>query len=628
MPDNEPPFEPHISAKSNIKEFSIRATILGMIFGFFFAVANAYLGLKIGQTISASIPAAILSMGLMKIFFRNTTILEHNIVQTIATVGEGLAAGVVFTIPALFFLGEAPTVGRIFLLSSLGGILGILFMIPMRRFIIVDEHRKLPFPEGTACAEILKAGEQCSKSAIMALWGMIGASIYKIGSSIFFLCKETPTWTCKFFHNAQFSIDTSPALLGVGYIIGPRICTLMFAGGAMAWWMIIPLIKVFGLGNTAIFPATASIPILSSSEIWSSYVRYIGAGTVAIGGVLSLFRIAPLLYKTIRVSLKELVGGFNARKDLERTDKDISMAWLILGSIAVILTLWLFPGLPMNFFTILLLTVLGFFFVAVTSLTVGLVGSSSNPVSGMTITTLLITCVVFVMLGWTERIYLISAITMGCVACVAICLAGATSQDLKTGFLLGATPRSQQLAEIVGVIIPSLALGYTIYILSSAYQIGSDRMPAPQAMLMSIIANGVINGQLPYSLVIIGIIIGLIMAMLRIPILPFALGLYLPFSLTSTMMVGGIVREIVNRKNSSEGAQERGILLSSGLVGGDAIMGVVVALLTILGILPQDHPAFFPDWVSLSSFVSLALIVTFVILYKQTNRPYPKRTAE
>jgi putative OPT family oligopeptide transporter len=280
--------------------------------------------------------------------------------------------------------------------------------------------------------------------------------------------------------------------------------------------------------------------------------------------------------------------------------------------------------MPMNFFTILLLTILGFFFVAVTSITVGLVGSSSNPVSGMTITTLLITCIIFVLLGWTERIYLISAITMGCVACVAICMAATTSQDLKTGFLLGATPRSQQLAEIVGIIIPSLALGYTIYIMSSAYQIGSHEMPAPQAMLMSIIANGVINGELPYSLVIIGIIIGLIMALLRIQILPFALGLYLPLSLTTALLLGGIVREIVNRKNSSESAQERGVLLSSGLVGGDALMGVVIALLTIIGVLPQDHASYLPDWVSLGSFIGLAAVVTIVILYKQGDTPYPK----
>jgi len=624
MLQKEHPFEPHIAAKTHLKEFSIRATLFGMVFGFFFAVANAYLALKIGQTISASIPAAILSMGLMKILFRNTTILEHNIVQTIATVGEGLAGGVTFTIPALFFLGEAPSVGRIFLLSALGGILGILFMIPMRRFIIVEEHQKLPFPEGTACAEILKAGERSGRSAIMALWGVAAAAVYKIGSNALFLCKETPSWTYQFFHNALFSINTSPALLGVGYIIGPRISTLMFAGGIMAWWVLIPLIKMFGLGSTEIFPAHAAISSLSSSEIWSSYVRYIGAGTVAIGGLLSLVKIMPLLYKTIHVSVKELLAGFNARKNLERTNQDISMAWLILGSIAIILTLWLFPGLPMNFFTIILLTLLSFFFVAVTSITVGLVGSSSNPVSGMTITTLLITCIIFVLLGWTERIYLISAITMGCVACVAICMAATTSQDLKTGFLLGATPRSQQIAEIIGVLIPSLALGYTIYILSTVYQIGSDQMPAPQAVLMSIIANGVINGELPYTLVLIGVIIGIIMALLRVQILPFALGLYLPLSLTSALMFGGIVRAIVNRKNSSEIAQERGILLSSGLVGGDAIIGVVIALLTISGLIPQDHAAYFPDWVSLSAFLALALGVALFTLYKQKNPTYPK----
>jgi putative OPT family oligopeptide transporter len=619
MPSEEHRFQPYVAAGTVIREFTLRAIFLGLIFGLFFAVANAYLALKIGQTISASIPAAILSMGLMKIFFRNTTILEHNIVQTIATVGEGMASGVTFTIPALFFLGDSPSVGRICLLSALGGILGILFMIPMRRFIIVDEHKKLPFPEGTACAEILKAGEKSGKSAVLAIWGVIVAALYKIGTNVFFFWKETPVWTFGFFQKATFSIDTSPALLGVGYIIGPRIAGLMFAGGMMAWWIIIPLIKLFGFSDEIIYPASTTISQLSSTEIWSYYVRYIGAGTVATGGLISLIRIAPLLYKTFRVSVKELFGGWNARGNLERTDRDISMAWLILGSVAVILALWLIPGLPMNFFTIVLLTLLGFFFVAVTSITVGLVGSSSNPVSGMTITTLLITCVIFVMLGWTERIYLISAITMGCVACVAISLAGNTSQDLKTGFLLGATPRAQQIAEIVGILIPALALGFTIYILNSAYQIGSDLMPAPQATLMAIIAEGVISGNLPYTLVGIGVIIGIVIAILQIPILPFALGLYLPLSLTTAIMVGGAARAIVNRKNSSESAQEQGILLSSGLVGGDAVMGVVIALLAILGIIPTDAAAYFPDWISLALFLALGAGTAFWILHQQKD---------
>jgi putative OPT family oligopeptide transporter len=610
-------FEPHIPARKKIREFTLRATVLGLIFGFMFAVANAYLALKIGQTVSASIPAAIMSMGLMKVVFRNTTILENNIVQTIATIGEGLAAGVIFTIPALFLLGEQPSIGRIFLLSSLGGILGILFMIPMRRFIIVEEHGKLPFPEGTACAEILKAGEKSGKAAIMALWGVFAAVGYKLCTNVFFLWKETPSWNFSFFQKATFSIDTTPALLGVGYIIGARITGIRFAGGITAWWVIIPLIRMFSLGSTPIYPAETAVIQMSSDEIWSNYVRYIGAGTVAIGGLLSLFRIGPLLYKTVHTSVKELRAGFASRAHIKRTDKDISMAWLILGSVAIILTLWLFPGLPMNFLTIVLLVILAFFFVAVTSLTVGLVGSSSNPVSGMVITTLLLTCIIFVILGWTERIYLISALTMGCVACVAISMGGTTSQDLKAGFLLGATPRSQQIAEILGVLIPALALGYTIYILNAAYQIGSPQMPAPQATLMAIIAEGVLGGSLPYTLVGIGVVIGLVAALIRIPILPFALGLYLPLSLTVAIAIGGVAKEIVNRMTSSEECQERGTLLASGVIGGAAISGILIALLTVSRIIPADAPSLLPDWTSLLFYLLLAAGLVSFTLYRQ-----------
>lgn len=596
-------FQPHVPSSSHMREFTPRATILGMLFGFLFAIANAYLALKVGTTVSASIPAAIMSMALLKLLFKNSTILENNIVQTIATVGEGLAAGVIFTIPALILLGESPSISRIFILSSLGGVLGILFMIPMRRFIIVQEHKKLPFPEGTACAEILKAGESSSKTAIMATWGLLVGSVYKIFSNAFFLWKETPAWT--FFKKAEFTIDGTPALLGVGYIIGPRITGLMLSGGIIAWWVLIPLIKTFGLGSTVVYPATVPIADLGVEDIWNNYVRYIGAGTLAFGGILSLCRITPLIYKTIHHSVKELMHSFKEKAHIPRTDQDISLSWLIPGSVAIILALWLIPSLPMNFFTILLLVVLGFFFVAVTCITVGLVGSTSNPVSGMTITTLLVTCIIFVLLGWTERIYLVSAITMGCVACCAICMAGTTSQDLKTGYILGATPRSQQIAEIIGVVIPALALGYTIYILNQAYGIGSVHMPAPQATLMSMIAEGVISGGLPYGLVGIGVMIGIIMAILKIPVLPFALGVYLPLSLTTGMMAGGLARAYVDRKSSSFIDQEKGILLASGLIGGDACIGIVIALLAVLGVIPIDAAAFLPDWFGLALYLLL-----------------------
>lgn len=600
-------FHPHIPASSQVREFTPRSVLLGLLFGFFFAVANGYLALKIGGTISASIPAAIMSMAILRLLCKNSTVLENNIVQTIATVGEGLAAGVIFTVPALILLGDTPSISRIFLLSSLGGILGILFMIPMRRFIIVEEHHKLPFPEGTACAELIKAGEKNHHTAIFALWGLLAAGAYKIFSNVIFLWKEQVSWTFSSLKKSEFSIDATPALLGVGYIIGFRISGLMFAGGIIAWWVIIPLIVEFGTGATPIYPASKSIPQMGPDDIWSQYVRYIGAGCLATGGIYSLLKIVPLLYKTVHHSFKELFSGFLKRSHIPRTERDISLAWLILGSVAIILILWLIPYFQMNFLTIVLLAILAFFFVAVTSITVGLVGSSSNPVSGMTITTLLLTCIVFVLLGWTERVYLISAMMMGVVSCCAVCMAGTTAQDLKAGFLLGSTPLYQQVAEIIGVFIPSLALGYVIYAMNQAYGIGSSVMPAPQATLMSMVVEGVISGNLPYSLVGIGVLLGIAMIILKIPVLPFALGVYLPLSLSAATMVGGLVRAYVDRNKNNEMSQEQGILLASGLIGGDACLGVLLAFGTLAKIIPADKPGILPDWFSLVAFALLAV---------------------
>lgn len=605
-------FKPHVPSSASPRELSLRALLLGVGFGLLFAIANAYLALKIGQTVSASIPAAILSMAILRVFFRNATILENNIVQTIATVGEALAAGVIFTIPALFLLGETPSIWTIFLLSSLGGVLGILLMIPMRRFVIVQEHKTLPFPEGMACAEILKAGEKNRGAAMLAFWGFCAAAAYKVCSSVLFLWEEVPKWTLSIYHKTIITFDGTPSLLGVGYLIGPRISGYMFAGGMLAWWGLIPLIKMFGLGETIIYPSTLPISLMSSQDIWLKYIRYIGAGTLAVGGLFSLVRIIPLLHKTVRVGCAELFSGLHSSAHVERTDRDISMSWLIIGTLGAILILWLTPSLPMNFFTICLLLLLSFFFVAVTSITVGLVGSTSNPVSGMTLTTLLVTCLLFVLLGWTERVYLISAILMGCVACVAIAMAGTTAQDLKAGFLLGATPRSQQIAELIGVILPSLALGYTVYLLNEAYQIGSSEMPAPQATLMAMIADGVMTGGLPYTLVAAGVVIGVIMAILGIPILPFALGLYLPFSLTTAMAIGGLIRGLVNRNLSSATLQQRGLLFASGLIGGDACMGVVIALSTVLGLIPTSAPALLPIGVGILAYLGLGTTLFYV----------------
>lgn len=602
--------KPYIPASNQtMKEFSFRATLLGMLLGLLFAIGNAYLALKIGTTVSASIPAAVLSMAILRTFFKKVSILENNLVQTIASVGEALAGGVVFTIPALFLLGEQPPLSEIFLLSALGGVLGILFMIPMRRYIIVQEHGKLPFPEGTACAEILKSGESSSSKAKLAGVGVLTGAIYKLCSSAFCLFKEIPSWIIGPFQKTSFQMDCTPALLGVGFIVGPRICGLLFAGGALAWWVFIPLIHMFAIGDLAIFPSSIPVAQMSADEIWSNYIRYIGAGAIAVGGILSLFKIAPLIRKTLRVGFDELFQGFNRKTTQARTDRDISLRWLLFGSIGILLTLWLFPGLPLNFLTIVLLLVLGFFFAAVTSLTVGIIGSTSNPLSGMTITTLLVTCLVFVLLGWTQRVYLISALTMSVVVNVAISLAGTTSQDLKTGFLLGATPIKQQVSEIVGVLLPSLAIGGTLYLLNQAYGFGTASMPAPQGTMMALIAKGIIHGDIPVTLVLIGVVIALLLELLELPILPFALGLYLPLSLSTSMMVGGVAAGIIKKKNSLSEAHDRGVLASSGLIAGDACTGVFIALFTVLGLIPADKPGLLPDWVSLLVYFALTALL-------------------
>lgn len=600
-------FKSYVSSETKVPEFTFRAIFLGVILGLIFGVGNAYLGLKVGTTVSASIPAAVLSMAILSLFFKKVSILENNLVQTVASVGEGLAAGVIFTAPALFLLGEPPSVYRIMLLSALGAVLGILFMIPMRRYIIVEEHGKIPFPEGTACAEILKSKQSGKSKALTAVAGIVIGSVYKILSGIANLWREVPSWIIPKWNKVEFSMDCTPALLGVGYIIGARICSYLLFGGILAWWVMIPLISMFAQGDVVIYPGKIPVSKMSPDEIWSSYIRFIGAGAVGIGGLFNLFKIFPIVKKTVKAGFKELFQKKHEKQILPRTERDISLRWLILGSVAIVLFLWLFPGLPMNFLTIILLVVIGFFFVAVTSITVGIVGSTSNPVSGMTITTLLITCLVFVVLGWTERMYLIAALTMSIVVNVAISLASTTSQDLKTGYILGATPKAQQIGEIIGTILPALAIGGTLYLLNHAYGFGSKQMPAPQASLMALVAKGVILKDIPFTLVFTGAIIGVIIAIIGVPILPVAIGLYLPLSLSTGIMVGGVVSWFVHRFKKTEEVAERGVLASSGLVAGDACTGVVIAFLIVFADLNTEKTPYLSDGISLLMYILLAV---------------------
>lgn len=600
--------KPLIPAQARVKELTLRSLGIGIIFSFFFAIANTYLGLKIGQTISASIPAAVLSLGMSRALFRNrVSVLEHNIIQTIATMGEGMAGAIVFTLPALLLLGESPSFLKVVLLSLLGGLLGILFMIPMRRFLIVEEHGRLPYPEGTACASILIAGAKAGKDAVFAAYGFGVAALYKIFMNGFFLWNEVVSFPLRFLPMSRLSMDATPALLGVGYLIRFRISALVFCGGLVGWLVIIPLISIFGQGvKEVIYPGNMPIPEMDSNDLWSHYVRYIGAGAVGMGGILQLFKVMPLLWRALRDGVQELLGRHAASRHEERTDRDISMKWLVLGSLATILALWVIPYFDFNLLTIVLLTVLALFFVAISSIACGVVGSSSSPVSGMLITVLLITSCVYLALGWVERAYLLSALTLSIVACTAIGLAGNTSQDLKTGFLLGATPWKQQLSQIVGLIIPSLVIGTTISILNQTYHIGSELMPAPQANLLAMVVQGVMQKTLPLALVGIGVVLAILLAILSIPVIPFAIGLYLPLFLSTPIFIGGCVRAFV--RNQDEG-EDGGTLFASGLVGGDALLGVLLAIGTVLGIMPAEKMGLLSDGWTWFFFGILSLIL-------------------
>ncbi|MFT4551663.1 MAG: putative OPT family oligopeptide transporter [Chlamydiales bacterium] len=605
------PFTPHIPADQKVPEFTARAVVLGIILAVVFGAANAFLGLKVGLTVSASIPAAVTSMVVLRTFFKNVSILENNMVQTIASASEALAAGVIFTIPAFAFLGEPLPLSRIALLSVLGGVLGVLFMIPLRRYLIVEEHNNLPYPEGTACAEILKAGEKGGSSGIAVLIGSIIGLGHKFCMATLHLWEESTRWVLTFYQKTVVSLEASTALMGVGFIIGPRYSALTLSGGVLGWLVIIPLIKMFG--HDFIDPNTnVMIAEMSAEAIWSKYVRYIGAGAIVVGGIIGLLRATPVIIKAFGVGVKEISNTFSKSDSKEstkdRTSEDLPMSWILCGLVAIILTLWLLPGSPMNLVSVILVVIIGFFFVTVSSQIVGYVGSSVNPASGMIITTLLLITLLFVCLGWTESIYMVAAMTAGSVVGMAVCVAGDTSQDLKTGYLLGATPRLQQIGEIIGVVAAALVMGFVVSLLDQAYTLGSEKLSAPQATMMAMIVKGVMQGSIPWDLVIIGMMIGVILELTLLPVLPFAIGLYLPLSMTTPIMLGGIVALLVSKlsKNPEED-RNRGILVASGFVAGDALMGVITAMAVVAGWVSLDAQPMFGMEVSLAILLGIAI---------------------
>ncbi|GED14191.1 OPT family oligopeptide transporter [Aneurinibacillus migulanus] len=608
-------FVPYIPPHEHRPEMTWTAIILGGILAVLFGAANAYLGLIVGMTVSASIPAAVISMAILRGVLRRNSILENNTVQTITSVGESLAAGVIFTVPALFIWKLHPSLTTIAFIALGGGILGIIMMIPLRKALIVKEHGVLPYPEGTACAEVLIAGEKGGGLAKLVFSGLgLGALFKFIADGIKAFPSEIETGI-RGFKNAAVGMDTLPSLLGVGFIIGPRIAGYMLAGAVLGWLGLIPLISYFGsFGSTPIFPATTPISELGFWDIWSNYLRYIGAGAVAFGGIVSLFKALPTIASSFTIAMKGFSstrGGGN-NSGVIRTEQDMPMPYIIALIVILISVLAFFPSINIGIPGALLVILFGFFFVTVSSRIVGIVGSSSNPVSGMTIAALILITLILKLMNFSGQSGMVAAITIGAVICIAAAMAGDTSQDLKTAFLVGATPKYQQYALMYGVFITSLTIGLVLTLLDQAYGFGSKNLPAPQATLMMMVVEGIMNGNLPWTLVFIGMAAAALVELMGIGSLPFAVGLYLPIHLSTPIMLGGVIRGIVERREKNEEVRkqklERGILLSSGFIAGEALMGILIAIAVSIGIAMPEN-LFFGPLVSLIAFLLVAAIL-------------------
>lgn len=586
-------FKPYVPAEKVTPEITVTSVIMGILLAVIFGAANAYLGLRVGMTVSASIPAAVISMGVIRVIMRKNSILESNIVQTVGSAGESLAAGAIFTLPALFLWAaegkmDKPGIVEITLIALLGGLLGVFFMIPLRNALIVKEHGILPYPEGKACAEVLLAGEKGGANASTVFAGMGFAGLFKFIIDGLKLVAGEVTFAVKGFAGA-IGTQIYPAVMSVGFICGARIASFMFAGGVLSWLVLIPLVVLFG-GDAVIYPGTATIQEIyasgGASAIWSTYIRYIGAGALAAGGIISLVKSLPLIVTTFTGALKSVTGAKGG--GTLRTERDISMA-VVLPIIAILTVLvWLVPAIPVTFLGAVIVVVFGFFFATVSSRMVGLVGSSNNPVSGMAIATLLVTTLLLKVTGTGGIAGMSSAIAIGSIICIVSAIAGDTSQDLKTGYLLGATPKKQQIAEILGVVAAAFAIGGTLYLLDAAWGFGSKQLGAPQATLMKLIIEGVMEGNLPWALVFTGVFIAVVVELIGIPVLPFAIGTYLPVQLNACIMVGGLVRLALEKGKRKEDAEKDaavndGILFCSGMIAGEGLVGILLALLAVFG---------------------------------------------
>ena len=613
----------------SLTEFTVKAALAGALLGIIFGAANTYLGLQAGLTISTSIPVAVLTVVAFRIFTAfglKHSILESNMSQTVGSASSSVASGVLFTIPALFIWGLNPAWGQITLLTMAGGLLGVLSMIPLRRYLIKREHGKLPYPEGMACAEVLVAAEGGGSQARGVFFGLGVGMLFKLITDGFKFVQGTFSVVLPL--KAQLSIGVNPPLIGVGYILGLRIATIMVAGAALSWLIIIPLIGIWGANMaTPLYPETELlIRDMSPSELWHRYIRYIGAGAVATGGIITLIKSIPTMVESFRLGMENIWDKTSAAVD--RTDLDLSFRTVIIFVVAILAVLTFVPGIlgyidaiPVRFVASILIAVFAFFFVTVSSRIVGLVGVTSNPTSGMTIATLLGTSAIFLALGWTDMAGKATALMVGTAVCIAASIAGDTSQDLKTGFILGATPRFQQIGELIGVITSAGAVAAVVILLHHGTPggLGGEALPAPQAVLMRLVIDGVLDQSLPWTLIFIGIGIGLVASLFKIPVLAFAVGVYLPLSTMAAVFVGGLARHLLTHKRPPEEAERRreeGVLFGSGLVGGGGLTGVVLAIWVVArgGQPINGFPPAIPDFAQqILAALTIAAIVGLLV---------------
>lgn len=633
--ENQKEFKPYVPADKVTPEITLTSILMGILLAVVFGAANAYLGLRVGMTVSASIPAAVIAMGVIRVIMRKNSILESNVVQTIGSAGESLAAGAIYTLPALFLwardgIMDKPGIIEITLIALLGGLIGVFFMVPLRNALIVREHGTLPYPEGTACAEVLLAGEEGGANASTVFAGMGFAALFKFVIDGIRAVPGEVSFRVKGYAG-EIGTQIYPAVMSVGYICGPRISSYMFAGGVLSWLVLIPLIVLFG-ANLVLNPGTAPIGEMfaegGAGAIWDSYIRYIGAGALAAGGIISLVKSLPLIVRTFRDAVKSMT---TAKGDAGsgRTAQDISIKIVLTAILILTLLVWLVPAVPVTLPGAVIVVIFGFFFATVSSRMVGMVGSSNNPVSGMAIATLLIATVILKITGGSGAEGMRSAIAIGSIICIVAAIASDTSQDLKTGYLLGATPKKQQLGEVIGVIAAALAIGGTLYLLDSAYGFGTGQLGAPQATLMKMIIEGVMEGNLPWALVFVGVFIAVVVEVIGIPVLPFAIGVYLPVQLNACIMIGGLVRLAFDKMKKGEEEKKKitndGILFCSGMIAGEGLVGILLALLAVFGIDSaidisgkRNLPAPVSD---IASLVVFALIILCVLKFSIWKKP-------